>query len=194
MQSAKVRSAVSPRAILSRRPLIQAFLASLYSLRSSPAVASPLPPFAREPYFWEYTDNAYDFGNVLNTPIAFPIAWRESKLDGLADSISTINIHGFQWYTTMGRSRARYFPPETGGPIFHKDAGADSVFRIDHDQAFQQTTDLRYQRGNGVWAPELSNRQYRCTSGQVICELAPKRGRHPPTSTKSARQHYTLPR
>ena len=30
--------------------------------------------------------------------------------------------------------------------------GGDSVFRIDHDQAFQQTTNVRYQHGdNGPW-------------------------------------------
>jgi hypothetical protein len=103
-------------------------------------------------YFWKYTNNAYDFGTVLDTPIAFPIAWRKSKLDGVAVRIGTPNLHGFQWYTTMGHSRARYFPTETGGLIFNNDVGGDSVFRIDHDQAFQQTTNLRYQHGqNGPW-------------------------------------------
>ena len=60
-------------------------------------------------YFWKYTDNAYDFGTLLDTPIAFPIAWRKSKLDGVAVRIATPNLHGFQWYTTMGHTRARYF-------------------------------------------------------------------------------------
>jgi len=32
--------------------------------------------------FWKYTHNAYDFGALLNTTIAVPIAWRNSKLDG----------------------------------------------------------------------------------------------------------------
>ncbi len=103
-------------------------------------------------YFWKYTNNAYDFGTVLDTPIAFPIAWRKSKVDGLAVRIGTPNLRGFQWFTTMGHSRARYFPPETGGLIFNNDVGGDSVFRIDHDQAFQQTTNLRYQHGQmGPW-------------------------------------------
>ena len=48
----------------------------------------------------------------------------------------------------MGHTRARYFGPETGGLIFNNDVGGDSVFRIDHDQAFQQTTNLRYQHGH----------------------------------------------
>ncbi len=103
-------------------------------------------------YFWKYTNNAYDFGTLLDTPIAFPISWKKSKLDGVAVRIASINIHGFQWYTTMGHTRARYFPPENGGLIFNGDVGGDSVFRIDHDQAFQQTTNLRYQYGNnGPW-------------------------------------------
>jgi hypothetical protein len=53
----------------------------------------------------------------------------------------------------MGHTRSRYFPPETGGLVFNGDVGeGGSVFRIDHDQAFQQTTELRYQyKKNGPW-------------------------------------------
>jgi len=96
-------------------------------------------------YFWKFTNGAYDFDTLLNTPIHFPISWRKSKIDGVAVRISTPTIHGFQWYTTMGHTRARFFGPETGGLIFNSPTDA-SVFRIDHDQAFQQTTNLRYQR------------------------------------------------
>ena len=74
-------------------------------------------------YFWKYTNNAYDFGVLFNTPIAFPIAWNKSKLDGVAVRIRTPNLHGFQWTTTMGHTRARYFPPETGGLVFNGDVG-----------------------------------------------------------------------
>ena len=92
-------------------------------------------------YFWKYTNNAFDFGNILNTPITFPVSWQKSKLDGVSVRASSINIHGFQWYTTMGHNRARYFP--IGG----------NVFRIDHDQAFQETSNFRYQwKKNGPWS------------------------------------------
>src|ERR1700737_1951478 len=43
-----------------------------------------------------------------------------------------------------GHTRARYFPPETGGLFFNSNLPA-GVFRIDHDQAFQQTTQVQYQ-------------------------------------------------
>jgi len=90
--------------------------------------------------FWKYTDNAYDFGVLFNTPITFPITWTKSKLDGVSLRVSTINLKGFQWYTTMGHNRARYFTAD------------GSVFRIDHDQKFQQTSNLRYQwHKNGPW-------------------------------------------
>jgi len=104
-------------------------------------------------YFWKYTNNAYDFGVLFNTPIAFPIAWNKSKVDGVAVRIGTPTLRGFQWTTTMGHTRARYFPAETGGLVFNGDVGeGGSVFRIDHDQAFQQTTELRYQMGKaGPW-------------------------------------------
>jgi len=92
-------------------------------------------------YFWKRTDNAYDFGVLFNTPIAFPITWPKSKLDGFSLRLSSTNIHGFQWYTTMGHNRARFFPQD------------GSVFRIDHDQNFQQTTNVRYQwKKDGPWA------------------------------------------
>ncbi|MGI9075133.1 MAG: TonB-dependent receptor [Bryobacteraceae bacterium] len=103
-------------------------------------------------YFWKYTKNAFDFDTLFNTSIAIPIEWRESKIDGVSLRISTSNLHGFQAYTTLGHTRARYFGPETGGLIFNSplDTGA---FRIDHDQAFQQTTFLRYQyKKDGPWA------------------------------------------
>jgi hypothetical protein len=102
-------------------------------------------------YFWKYTDNAYDFDTLFSTPITFPISWRLSKLDGVSLRFGTTSIHGLQAQTTMGHTRARYFGPEDGGIIFNSplDTG---VFRIDHDQAFQQTTNVRYQRPNdGPW-------------------------------------------
>ena len=68
-------------------------------------------------YFWKYTHNAYDFSTLLNTTITFPIAWHNSKLDGVTGRVSTTNLHGFQAYWTFGHTRARYFPPETGGLI-----------------------------------------------------------------------------
>ncbi len=68
-------------------------------------------------YFWKFTHNAYDFDVLFNTPITFPIAWNNSKVDGVSGRVSTINLHGFQAYFTLGHTRARYFPGETGGLI-----------------------------------------------------------------------------
>ncbi|MEJ7605968.1 MAG: hypothetical protein WKF37_06815 [Bryobacteraceae bacterium] len=102
-------------------------------------------------YFWKYTDNALDFGALLDTPITFPISWRKSKLDGVSVRISTPTIRGFQAYSTMGHARARFFGPSNGGLIFNSPPETN-VFRIDHDQAFQQTTHVRYQMpGSGPW-------------------------------------------
>jgi hypothetical protein len=118
-------------------------------------------------YFWKYTDNAYDFDTLFDTPVHFPIQWKKSKLDGVAVRISTPNLHGFQAYTTMGHSRARFFGPENGGLIFNSDV-SDAVFRIDHDQAFQQTTNLRYQHGStGPWISFV----WRYDSGLVAGEV-----------------------
>jgi hypothetical protein len=119
-------------------------------------------------YLWKYTDNAYDFGALFDTPITFPISWRKSKIDGVSLRFGTTNIHGLEAYTTMGHTRARFFGPEVGGVIFNSplDAG---VFRIDHDQAFQQTTNVRYQRPrNGAWISFIWRYDSGSVAGAVI--------------------------
>ncbi|HUK92374.1 MAG TPA: carboxypeptidase regulatory-like domain-containing protein, partial [Blastocatellia bacterium] len=94
-------------------------------------------------YFWKFTDNAYDFNVILNTPITFPISWAKSKLDGFGLRASLNNYHGLSIIFNAGHTRARYFPPETGGLFFNSGLPA-GAFRIDHDQAFQQTTNVLY--------------------------------------------------
>ena len=116
-------------------------------------------------YFWKFTHNAYDFDVLFNTPITFPIAWHNSKIDGLTGRLSSINYHGLQAYLTFGHTRARYFPPEDGGLIFQGTANVPGVFRIDHDQAYQQTANFRYQHGkDGIWADFI----WRFDSGLVV--------------------------
>jgi len=115
-------------------------------------------------YFWKYTQNAYDFSVLFNTPITFPISWKESKLDGVTARLSTINIHGFQAYMTLGHTRARYFPPEVGG-LIPLGGFPTGVFRIDHDQAYQQTSVLRYQRPHSAEWVEFT---WRYDSGLVV--------------------------
>lgn len=116
-------------------------------------------------YFWKYTHNAYDFSTLLNSTIAFPIAWHNSKLDGITGRVSTTNLHGFQAYWTFGHTRARYFPPETGGLVPQGAPLVNGVFRIDHDQAFQSTATFRYQRPhNAEWVAFT----YRYDSGLVV--------------------------
>lgn len=94
--------------------------------------------------FWKFTDNAFDFATLLNTPVTFPISWKKSKIDGVAARITMTETKGFQAYVDLGHSRARFFGPSNGGLIFNAplDTG---VFRIDHDQAFEQTTHVQYQ-------------------------------------------------
>ena len=116
-------------------------------------------------YFWKYTHNAYDFSTLLNSTISFPIAWHNSKLDGITGRVSTTNLKGFQANWTFGHTRARYFPPETGGLIPQGAALGGSVFRIDHDQAFQSTMTARYQRPKDAEWVALT---YRYDSGLVV--------------------------
>jgi len=94
-------------------------------------------------YMWKYTDDAYDFSVFANTPVTFPIAWQKSKIDGLSARVSVPNFHGLTAFVVVGHVNSRFFPPQVGGLGATVESG--SVFRIDHDQKFQQTTHLQYQ-------------------------------------------------
>jgi hypothetical protein len=95
-------------------------------------------------YIWKYTHNAYDFSVLGDTPITFPIDWHNSKIPGFLLRASVPNWHGFSALVVMSSVAARYFPPQTGG--LGVTVGQNgSVFRIDHDEKFNQTTHLQYQ-------------------------------------------------
>jgi len=95
-------------------------------------------------YIWKYTHNAYDFSVLGNTPITFPIDWHNSKIPGYAIRVSMPNFHGFTALVVMSSVAARYFPPQVGG-LGVTVGQSGSVFRIDHDENFNQTTHLQYQ-------------------------------------------------
>jgi hypothetical protein len=95
-------------------------------------------------YFNKRTTNAYDFNVLFNTSVVFPISWQRSKIDGVSARINLTNYHGLSAFMVAGHTRARFFPPESGGLFFNSDLPG-GVFRIDHDQAFQQTTQVQYQ-------------------------------------------------
>jgi hypothetical protein len=93
-------------------------------------------------YLWKYTHNGFDFGVVAASPLAFPLDWHNSKIPGYAVRVSVPNLHGFTGLVVLSGVAARYFPPQVGGVPF---LPAPGVFRIDHDEKFNQTTHLQYQ-------------------------------------------------
>jgi carboxypeptidase family protein/TonB-dependent receptor-like protein len=95
-------------------------------------------------YLWKYTHNAYDFSVLGNTPITFPIDWHNSKIPGYAIRASVPNFHGFTALVVMSSVAARYFPPQVGG-LGVTVGQSGSVFRIDHDEKFNETTHMQYQ-------------------------------------------------
>ena len=114
-------------------------------------------------YFWKYTDTEFDFDTLFNTPVVFPIEWRKSKIDGASVRVTLNNYKGFSVFFVAGHSRARLFGPEVGGLLFNSPVN-QGVFRVDHDEAFEQTTNLRYQyKKDGPWVALT----YRFESGLV---------------------------
>jgi hypothetical protein len=95
-------------------------------------------------YVWKYTHNAYDFSILGNTPLTFPIEWQKSKITGVAGRVSLTNFHGLTAFTVFSSVAARFFLPQLGGAGATPSAPT-GVFRIDHDEVFNQTTHLQYQ-------------------------------------------------
>jgi hypothetical protein len=97
-------------------------------------------------YIWKYTRRAYDFSILGSTPITFPIEWDKSKIPGFALRASVPNFHGFTAFVVMSSVAARFFNPQVSGiGATPAGEGGNAVFRIDHDERFNQTTHLQYQ-------------------------------------------------
>jgi hypothetical protein len=118
-------------------------------------------------YFLKRTDNAYDFGVLFDTPIAFPISWSKSKIDGFTGRVNVVEHGGFSAFVVMAHTSAIFSPPGNGG-ILVEEATGD--FRIDHDQKFNSTTNVQYvfHKARGAWAA-LS---WRYDSGLVAGSVA----------------------
>lgn len=93
-------------------------------------------------YIWKYTHSGYDFNVFGATPITLPIEWHNSKIPGFAIRGSLPNFHGLSAFVVMSHVSARFFPPTVAGIA---PPAPPAVFRIDHDEAFNQTTHLQYQ-------------------------------------------------
>ncbi len=102
-------------------------------------------------YFHKHTTNGYDFGVLFDTPIFFPVSWDHSKIDGITARLDLVQHGGFSAFTVIGHTNAIFSPPGTGGILLGVPPGD---FRIDHDQKFQQTTNLQYAfvKRVGAWA------------------------------------------
>ena len=97
-------------------------------------------------YIWKYTHGAYDFSIFGATPLTFPIVWDHSKIPGYAVRASVPNVHGFTAFVVFSSVAARFFTPQISGiGATPSGQGAGGVFRIDHDEVFNQTTHLQYQ-------------------------------------------------
>src|SRR3954470_20928865 len=101
-------------------------------------------------YFNKRTDNGYDFGVLFNTPIAFPVAWDHSRIDGFTGRLNLVEHNGFSAFVVMAHTSAIYSPPGVGGILLEQPEGD---FRIDHDQKFNATTNVQYafEKRTGAW-------------------------------------------
>lgn len=125
-------------------------------------------------YYWKWTQTAFDFDTLFNTPVTFSVAWRKSKIDGLALRLNLLDFHGLTAYSVMGHVRSRFFGPQVGGVVFNS-SPANGVFRIDHGEEFEHTSNLRYQARAGVigkWRPWAAL-TWRYSSGLALPDTTP---------------------
>ena len=94
-------------------------------------------------YIWKYTQRAFDFSILGDSPITFPIEWTKSKIPGYAIRVSVPNLHGLTAFVVMSSVAARFFGPQVAG--VGAAPGGSQVFRIDHDEHFNETTHVQYQ-------------------------------------------------
>jgi hypothetical protein len=93
-------------------------------------------------YIWKYTHNGYDFNILGTSPITLPIEWASSKIPGFAARGNFPAWHGLTAFIVMSSVAARFFPPTVSGIAPPQPPG---VFRIDHDERFNQTSHIQYQ-------------------------------------------------
>ena len=121
-------------------------------------------------YLWKYTHNGFDFGIVGATPITFPIEWHNSKVPGWMLTASVPDFHGFTARLVMSSVAARFFNPQVAGIAFFP---SFNVFRIDHDERFNQTLHLQYQPWKrGPWLGFNFRYDSGLVSGAVPCYTA----------------------
>jgi hypothetical protein len=139
-------------------PVINALMSSTVS----PCVSTtPLSPGARNEFhaglqqafgrylvvdgefIWKYTQRGFDFSILGDSPITFPVEWAKSKIPGYAIRASVPNFHGLTAFVVMSSVAARFFGPQVAG--VGAAPGGSQVFRIDHDEHFNQTTHVQYQ-------------------------------------------------
>ncbi len=94
-------------------------------------------------YIWKYTQRGFDFSILGDSPITFPVEWAKSKIPGYAVRASVPNFHGLSAFLVFSSVAARFFGPQVAG--VGAAPGGSQVFRIDHDEFFNQTTHLQYQ-------------------------------------------------
>ena len=95
-------------------------------------------------YIWKYTHHGFDFSVLGNTPITFPVEWDRSKIPGYAGRLSVPTVHGFSALFVFSSVAARFFTPQVGGAGANP-SGSAGVFRIDHDERFNETAHIQYQ-------------------------------------------------
>ncbi len=117
-------------------------------------------------YLWKYTHYGFDFSILGNTPVTFPVEWQSSKIPGYAIRASVPDYHGFSALVVMSGVAARFFQPQISGlGVTPGGQGGTGVFRIDHDEKYNQTTHLQYQfRKRGPWV----GFNWRYDSGMVV--------------------------
>jgi hypothetical protein len=94
-------------------------------------------------YIWKYTQRGFDFSILGDSPITFPVEWAKSKIPGYAVRATVPNIHGLTAFVVFSSVAARFFEPQVAG-IGATPTGSE-VFRIDHDEHFNETTHVQYQ-------------------------------------------------
>ena len=96
-------------------------------------------------YIWKYTQRAFDFSVLGNSPDHISYRVGEIEDPRICHPRERPELHGFTAFVVMSSVAARFFDPQVSGIGATPASETGAVFRIDHDEHFNETTHLQYQ-------------------------------------------------
>ena len=89
---------------------------------------------------------------LFNTPIAFPVAWDHSRIDGFTGRVNLVEHGGFSAFVVMAHTNAIYSPPGVGGILLETARKAISGSITIRSSTRRRMCSTSFEKRIGAWA------------------------------------------